>query len=371
MRVAIVVPYLVRLFGSKAALSMARALAKDHEVVVYVHAVNNSILGDVKEKIGKAQLSFYRTSGKTKFGKLFALKYQVLKGVDRAIGRRIIKDHERIPFDLVLVMSNEGRSMAQILSKLPKSKRPITGVVIMELHDHGFHLYHERSYSAIRLLLWPLYPLIHLMERLRFRAFDVVLSNSKWTGSIFEYLYGINVLMAVPTVDYGFFSATKFAEDEEPYIAFPTVSLTTDQAEIGQRLVEDGVRLISYGPKQIRGIQHMGFIPDAEMPQFIANASAMLFLFDYEALGLVPLESLAAGTPVITLPKQGPLSELSSMSNVRYADTYETIKKCCLEYTMKPKDKATFDSCKEYGFKLSAEVSGRKLMKKIEELKNS
>lgn len=371
MRIAIVVPYLVRLFGSKAALSMANALSRDNEVIVYVHSINPSIINEAKMKIGNAQLIYNGTTEKNGFGKLFAIKYQVLRGVDRLIATRIAEDHLKSQFDLVLVMANEGRSVGQFLSVLIKDNRPLTGIVIMELHDHGFHLYHERPYPTLRLILWPLYPLVHLMERLRFQAFDLVLSNSKWTGSIFEYLYGMNVFMSVPTIDFDFFSSSRYIDNREPYIAFPTVSLTPEQVEIGKKLVEEGINLVSYGPRKIDGMHYRGFIPEDRLPQFLGEATAVLFLFDYEALGLVPPEALAAGTPVITLPKEGPQSELSEMSNVNFADTYESIRGLCQLYMSKPKDRATFESCKRDGFKLSAEESGRRLIEKIRALKSS
>lgn len=361
----------MRLFGSKGALSIAKELSKENEVTVYVHSINASIINDVKSKIGNAQLLYEKTTDSKSFGKIFAIKYQVLKNVDRSVGKRIASDHMKHPFDLVLVIANEGRSLGQILSSLIKDNRPLTGTIIMEVHDHGFHLYHERSYPALRLILWPLYPLVNLMERLRFKAFDFILSNSKWTASIFEYLYGITVLMSCPNVDFEFFSTSQYTSVEKPYIAFPTVSLTAEHKEIGRKLVEDGIPLVSYGPNEIQGIPYRGFIPEEELPQFLGDAAASLFLFDYEALGLIPIESLAAGTPVITLPKEGPFSELSGLGNVNFAGTYEEMKRLCTHYLVGPKDRTTFESCKREAFKLSSAESCRRLLEKITEMRSN
>lgn len=76
-----------------------------------------------------------------------------------------------------------------------------------------------------------------------------------------------------------------------------------------------GVRIVGFGCKipaatQLRRftdwIEFRGYVPDAELANLYANAMFTVFPFTVEALGYVPIESMACGTPVLTYGRQGP-----------------------------------------------------------------
>lgn len=46
-------------------------------------------------------------------------------------------------------------------------------------------------------------------------------------------------------------------------------------------------------------IKFIGYVEDADLPALYSNASASLYLSEYEGFGMPPLESLACGTPVL------------------------------------------------------------------------
>jgi len=51
-------------------------------------------------------------------------------------------------------------------------------------------------------------------------------------------------------------------------------------------------------------IKFMGYLPDADLPQFYAGAQVFLFPTLYEGFGLPPVEAMACGTPVIASDSQ-------------------------------------------------------------------
>lgn len=365
VKIAVVVPYLVRLFGSKLALSVVKTLSKDHKVDLLVHTINPLILESVQEKIGNASLITLKETNKDNFGIFFALRYQVFRGVDKKIFQTIKAGHKKTPYDIVIVIANEGRSIGQYISSFKDKKRPLSILMIMELHDHGFHMYYDRPFPWFRLAIWPAYLLVNLLEKLRFQKFDIILANSKWTAINFEYLYGIQVFSNFPSLDFDYFSNNNYVRPQKSFIAFPTVGLTKEHMEIGKKLYAQGINIIAYGPRKLESVPNKGFIPENELPDFLSQASATLFLFNYEALGLIPLESLASGTPVITLPKQGPYSELQGNHFVKFANDYDTIKEYCLQFLSTEKSMKVSQACKDSVYSYSTEKASELLLLKI------
>ncbi len=81
------------------------------------------------------------------------------------------------------------------------------------------------------------------------------------------------------------------------------------------RLHEAGVRIVAFGGKPVAGgklndglgaIERLGQVSDADLRRLYTNALFTMVPFSYEALGFVPIESMACGTPVLTYGRQGP-----------------------------------------------------------------
>ena len=92
------------------------------------------------------------------------------------------------------------------------------------------------------------------------------------------------------------------------------------------------------------------------MCKLISNSKATLFYFDYEALGLIPLESLSLGTPVITLPKQGPYEELKLNKFVYFFKDYDSLLKICKNLLETNQDAVYRQTCSESVNNFRAEV---------------
>ena len=73
----------------------------------------------------------------------------------------------------------------------------------------------------------------------------------------------------------------------------------------------------------------------------------LFFYFDYEALGLIPFESLSLGTPVITIPKQGPYEELGNNKFVYFFSDYDSLLKSCRYLIASTQDATYRQTCSD------------------------
>lgn len=346
MRIAIVVPYLVKVEGNKIALALASKLAKNNEVFVISYSVSNDIIDEIKSLISPAKFFYKKKINNGGYGIRFAIKYQLLKGVDRELAK-LLKALK--PIDIYMVISNEGHWIPIYFDKEDGTK---SALVVMELHDHGLISAGNDPlrFPILRTVLAsPVYGLAKIIEYKRFKSFDILLANSKWTQIVFQYLYGLPVSGILFGIDTEVFKPTPSRYSEINFIAVPTVSLKKDYygRQLISRLAHDGIPMLSYGPIEIEGVKHLGYLSQDEMVKVLSAAKATLFLFNYEALGLIPFESLACGTPIITYPKQGPLVELDNNKNVSYFRNYEELLKLCKFYLKLAKDEKLTNSCRE------------------------
>jgi hypothetical protein len=207
----------------------------------------------------------------------------------------------------------------------------------MDPMDQVFLLARERPHPRLRELLSPLYPALRQMEAQRIRRFDRLFSISRWVSQLCAFLYGLTPVASLAAVDGELFQPPNQIDNSNPYIAVPTISVGTDGETTLRRLFESGLPLVTYGPRAIPGVPHRGFLPESELVSFLQRARLTLFVFDYEGLGLVPLESLAVGTPVVTQPKGGPLVELSGNRFVRFASDLSGMLNECNSLMSAPK----------------------------------
>lgn len=84
-----------------------------------------------------------------------------------------------------------------------------------------------------------------------------------------------------------------------------------------QALARAGVRIVGFGNKVpagtrmrkfVQSIEWLGPVSQSQLIDLYANALFTLFPFTCEPMGLVPIESMACGTPVLTYARQGPAS---------------------------------------------------------------
>jgi len=323
--IAIVVPWMYDVGGHRVSIGLARELAaKGNRVRFFVGRMHQDLRPLVTAGLGLATLDLGRVIRPVRTSMLKFARYQYSRALDREVAWMIAKRHAESPFDLVFVVSNEGHWLPGYLRSVLRPPFPTTAVCVRELVEHPFWLGYERKRRLARTLFSSLYPLAHEYEIERLRTFDKVFSISSWTSLLLDYFYGIRDVPAFAIVDRMFFEVPINGMGST-YIAVPTAALDRRGVEWVQAVYRHLPALRTFGRRPVPGVPHAGYLSDSELVSFLAGASATLFLFDYEALGLLPLESLATGTPVVTFPKQGVWAEHASNPGVRFGERPEQL----------------------------------------------
>ncbi|EQB67170.1 MAG: hypothetical protein AMDU2_EPLC00005G0006 [Thermoplasmatales archaeon E-plasma] len=365
MKIAIIIPYLHKIEGNKTALLLASQLMKEgNDVFLIIWKIKSTIYEDLTEKYPDLKIKYHKILKKGKFGIIFAIKYQLLKGVDRKLSNMILNEEKSSMFDFVIVPSNEGKWIGQYIKKSELKEKPITMVTVMELHENGMLMYHRKKGIKIAsLLFYPLFFILQIFEDERIKSFDIITVNSKWTANSLSYFYGLNSQIVVNHYDSEVFKVHKeYEKIDVKYIAVPTISITEKHKRIIQKLLKDGINIIAFGKRKIDTENYLGFVTDEKLRDILTNASATLFLFDYEAFGLIPLESLICGTPVITEPKLGVFAEYNDCPDVHFAEKYEDIKKLCNSFLNSEKSSESIKRCIEWAKQYDPEIVTKKIL---------
>ncbi len=133
-----------------------------------------------------------------------------------------------------------------------------------------------------------------------------------------------------------------------------------------EKLERDGIDIVAFGSRKINSKSYEGFVSDEKLHEILTNASATLFLFDYEAFGLIPLESLISGTPVITEPKMGVLTTYRDSKDVHFAESYDEILSLCKRFLSTEKTDEISKRCKNWAEKYSPHTITEKIMSEYE-----
>jgi glycosyltransferase involved in cell wall biosynthesis len=331
VRIGIVVPYVKRVRGNRCAFTLARALAERHETRVYVDTMLQSLEPEVRRALGHATLKTGRFTDSPDFRMRTVFALQIRRGRDRALAQLSRRDPRANPLDVLRVAANEGHWLAEYVRGWGVP-RPVTAVWVYDLIDQVFLLGHRRPWPTARRLAFPAYRALHEMERGRLASFDRRFGLSEWSTQLVSLLYGLPIHTLPAAVDTDRFLPSPSPGATTPHIVVPTVSLDETAVKILQHVHALGVPMVSFGPRAVPGIEHRGYVDDPTMVRMLSDARATLFLFDYEAFGLVPFESLACGTPVITLPREGPWGELRTNPWVRFGRDPESIAAACREF---------------------------------------
>ena len=328
MRIAVIAPWVPAVKGNSLAASFARSLSKHfHDVDFIVHTMKADLEEDLKRILGeRVNLVALNKSAEEKISSYRYLKMQYFSKIDDDLSDFILT---RGDYNLLVVISNEGRGIARRVKKKltdTQSAALKTAIIVQELIDYSFEISKEGIPSYIRKMFLFLKPIFRYIERKRLTGFDLIYSNSNWTSKKLFELYGIKSRMSLALYDDMNFKMKDIGAKEEQ-IVVPTASLDKSGSELLLRLHNDGIPLVAFGPKNVEGLNNLGFLPLEEMHRIISISKATLFYFDYEALGLIPFESLSLGTPVITLPKQGPYEELKENKFVFFFDNYDSLLK--------------------------------------------
>ena len=162
-------------------------------------------------------------------------------------------------------------------------------------------------------------PVLRYLEKKTVRDFanlaESVIANSKFCASMYEDLDVEVDGVISPPLDRTIFKPNT-PEPSQDYVLtyFGVYSKETKFAAI-KHVADAGVKIKAFGCKasgiptgvaKHPNIQFIGAISNEELVNLYTNALYVLFTFNHEPFGYIPIESMACGTPVLTYNKQGP-----------------------------------------------------------------
>ena len=162
-------------------------------------------------------------------------------------------------------------------------------------------------------------PVLRYLERKTVRDYghlsNSVIANSKFCASMYKELDVEVDGVIPPPLDRTIFKPNTF-EPSQDYVLtyFGVYNKETKFATI-KHVADAGVKIKAFGYKasgiptciaKHPNIQFIGAISNEELVNLYTNALYVLFTFNHEPFGYIPIESMACGTPVITYNIQGP-----------------------------------------------------------------
>ena len=199
---------------------------------------------------------------------------------------------------------------------------PATSVHICYCHTPMRYAWEmEDQYLQDFRIRWPLRSWVRAQLR-RLRRWDMstakrvdhFIANSSETQRRIARIYGRNSVVIPPPVEKKFFSHPLGSREEYylaigrlvPYKRFDLLIELANRLSLPLKIGGTGPDIKRLQTLAGPTVEFLGFVPDAVVPELYGRARA-LFFPQIEDAGIVPLEALACGTPVIALAAGGVL----------------------------------------------------------------
>lgn len=161
-------------------------------------------------------------------------------------------------------------------------------------------------------------PIMKLIDSSLVRYSDIILTNSNFTSHNIKEIYHRDSIVVYPGVDILKFRPSKKKDNfiftigrltkfkKMDLLLKTMIHLNNTHLYIGGD-GEEKDNLISMSKKLgiSDKVTFLGKLPDDQLNHYYANAKAVIFPTDREPFGIVPLEAMAAGTPVIATKSGG------------------------------------------------------------------
>lgn len=170
-----------------------------------------------------------------------------------------------------------------------------------------------RIFSLLNFLTRPILHKMRLWDRVAAERVDHFIANSNYISKRIAKYYGRESDVIYPPVDLGKFSVGYGERDYYvavgrliPYKRFDLVVEAFNKLGKPLKIVGDGPEMAKLKRKAKKNVEFLGRVGDKDLQEIYQGAKALIFP-QIEDFGIVPLEAIACGTPVIAYGRGGAL----------------------------------------------------------------
>lgn len=274
-----------------------KALSKNHDIYLYqISGENDRIFNLEKYAMEVHKYNFNTKNNFPSFLNRFYSDYKKLFAL-REIHKNIAKEIDASNFDVVLIHPDFYTQAPFILRYLKTRKIYYCHELLRIAYEKEFQL--DKSVALFKR--WYEGMIRQLMKRIdrnNARFADVILTNSTFTKQNIKMAYQKNSIVCYPGVDTDFFKPIRG-------ISKKTVLFAGDESLILESGFEKKLSEILDGKCEIiRFIRSKNNI-DENLKKLYNEALVTVCLTQNEPFGMVPLESMSCGVPVIALNSGG------------------------------------------------------------------
>jgi glycosyltransferase involved in cell wall biosynthesis len=180
------------------------------------------------------------------------------------------------------------------------------------------------------LFFRPLAAFLQAYDRATSSRVDVFCANSSYVANRVRRVYGREAIVVHPPVEVERFAALQRAAEDWYLVVSALVPYKrVDHAIEACARLKRKLRIVGSGPEEAKlralarrleaDVEFFGYVSDAELGEFYRHARALLFP-GVEDFGIVPVEAIASGCPVIALGEGGVLDAMTARTAVFFSD---------------------------------------------------
>ena len=220
--------------------------------------------------------------------------------------------------DYDLVISSSGAEAKGILTKPETPHVSYCHTPTRYYWSHYHDYLKEKQLGLLDPLVKMVMPfLVHrlrMWDRVAADRVDFFIANSRHTQKRIAKYYEADSVVIYPPVDYQRFNVKTSPEDFYLVVGRQVPYKRTDLVVEAFNQLSRPLKIIGTGPEigrlkglaKFRNIEFLGELTDEKVAQYFASCKALVFPQE-EDFGIVPLEAMAAGKPVIAYGKGGAL----------------------------------------------------------------